>query len=655
MAACAVAKGLYVGSQAALDQVQELSITHVLSVVNYEVAPPEGTCHWAVQLEDAEAANLLAELPAAVAWLERALRQKGSKVLVHCNAGTSRSPSVVAAAIMKAKGLALDEALAVLRARAPHASPNPGFMAQLELWGEMGCCVDEDHPVYKQFMLDQVARQWEEEGYVDPASFAELLQDEAQLVRLVRYRCRKCRQLLATERNVIPTAGVGRRTFRRQRYSQLQQQEEQAVPDAAEQQGSVGGLEQGSVFTEPLAWMCGQVVGPVQGKLYCPNCQARLGSFNWAGISNSAGSWMVPGFQLHSSRLDQLCPKPPAALAGMRFPAALTAHKQHAGQQQQHSGPAGVGLGDGQPPPPPQQQQQQVDFLLDLPEQNTPPPPQQQQQQDGCCDQPGRCQPAASCCEQQQTVDGLQQLTLQQQQQQQQPWFRFLVLDCDGVLVDTEAASCESLRRAVLQVTGVDIPHVFPSDFTAVFGMDVRGCIEHYKQTLGRDDWQDVPAIAAAVAEAKEGHYQQLTAAGITALPGAAALIQSAKQLGLPVGVASSGAPSKIQHNLSSSGLITLLPNQEFIVSAAEVPAGKPAPDVYLEVLRRMGCEDASRALVVEDAVHGLVAATAAGTFAVGVTNSLPAEVLSQHADLVVATLEQLDLASMRGQQQQQQ
>jgi hypothetical protein len=35
-------------------------------------------------------------------------------------------------------------------------SPNPGFMAQLELWGEMGCCVDEDHPAYKQFMLDQV-------------------------------------------------------------------------------------------------------------------------------------------------------------------------------------------------------------------------------------------------------------------------------------------------------------------------------------------------------------------------------------------------------------------------------------------------------------------------------------------------------------------
>ncbi|WIA42276.1 hypothetical protein OEZ86_008291 [Tetradesmus obliquus] len=554
MAAFAVAKGLYVGSQASLDQVQELGITHVLSVVNYEVSPPEGVCHWAVQLEDAESANLLAALPGAVTWLERALRQKGSKVLVHCNAGTSRSPSVVLAAIMKAKGLALEQALGVLRAKAPHICPNPGFMAQLELWGEMGCCLDEEHPAYKQFLLDQVAAQWQEEGWVDPASFAELPEDEEQLQKLDRYRCRKCRHLLATQRNIIPTAGVGRRIFRRQPYNHIQQQQQQQQGlDAAEQQGLAAGsgLEQGSVFTEPLAWMADQVVGPVQGKLYCPQCSARLGSFNWAGISNSTGAWMQLNLQQ---------------------------------QQQQHA----TG-------------------------------------------------------------------SLQQDQQQQRPWFRYLVLDCDGVLVDTEAASCEALRRAVLQVTGVDIPHSFPQDFTPVFGMDVAGCIRHYKAALNRDDWGDVAGIAAAVAAAKEGQYQQLTAAGIQALPGAAALIQSAQRLGLPVGVASSGAASKIQRNLSSSGLITLLPDAKFIVSAAEVRAGKPAPDVYLEVLRRMGCEDASRALVVEDAVHGLVAAKAAGAFAVGVTNSLPAELLSQHADLVVASLEQLDLAGLTGQQQQQQ
>jgi dual specificity phosphatase 12 len=41
--------------------------------------------------------------------------------------------------------------------------------------------------------------------------------------------------------------------------------------------------EQGSVFVEPLSWMTEQIVGAVEGKLYCVKCGGRLGSFNWAG------------------------------------------------------------------------------------------------------------------------------------------------------------------------------------------------------------------------------------------------------------------------------------------------------------------------------------------------------------------------------------
>lgn len=57
------------------------------SVVNYEIDPPEGVCHWRIDLEDDESADLLQQLPTAVTWLERSMRQAGSKVLVHCNAG----------------------------------------------------------------------------------------------------------------------------------------------------------------------------------------------------------------------------------------------------------------------------------------------------------------------------------------------------------------------------------------------------------------------------------------------------------------------------------------------------------------------------------------------------------------------------------------
>ena len=39
-----------------------------------------------------------------------------------------------------------------------------------------------------------------------------------------------------------------------------------------------------SLFVEPISWMADSVVGAVQGKLYCPGCQARLGSFNWSGV-----------------------------------------------------------------------------------------------------------------------------------------------------------------------------------------------------------------------------------------------------------------------------------------------------------------------------------------------------------------------------------
>jgi len=98
--------------------------------------------------------------------------------------------------------------------------------------------------------------------------------------QVVRYRCRKCRQLIATERNVIPQEGVGRRIFRRQQHRPQQEASTAAAKDADAQ----GNMEQGAVFLEPISWMADQVVGPVQGKLYCPNCSARLGTFNWSGM-----------------------------------------------------------------------------------------------------------------------------------------------------------------------------------------------------------------------------------------------------------------------------------------------------------------------------------------------------------------------------------
>jgi beta-phosphoglucomutase-like phosphatase (HAD superfamily) len=47
-------------------------------------------------------------------------------------------------------------------------------------------------------------------------------------------------------------------------------------------------------------------------------------------------------------------------------------------------------------------------------------------------------------------------------------------------------------------------------------------------------------------------------------------------------------------------------------VASDEVPANKPAPDVYLEVARRLGASPA-RTVAIEDSANGLRSAAAAG------------------------------------------
>jgi len=54
---------------------------------------------------------------------------------------------------------------------------------------------------------------------------------------------------------------------------------------------------------EPPAWQS-LPAGTNDGKLFCPQCNSRLGSWCWSGITCSCGKWITPAFQLHISRID---------------------------------------------------------------------------------------------------------------------------------------------------------------------------------------------------------------------------------------------------------------------------------------------------------------------------------------------------------------
>jgi len=41
-----------------------------------------------------------------------------------------------------------------------------------------------------------------------------------------------------------------------------------------------------------------------EGKLVCPNCDTRFGSYVWSGDQCSCGFWVVPAIQVPKSKVD---------------------------------------------------------------------------------------------------------------------------------------------------------------------------------------------------------------------------------------------------------------------------------------------------------------------------------------------------------------
>lgn len=81
-------------------------------------------------LVDTMAENIIPTLKQAVELIERS-RHYGN-VLVHCRQGVSRSAAIVAAYLIRYRGMSLSSALAFLRKRRPVVRPNEAFLAQLE-------------------------------------------------------------------------------------------------------------------------------------------------------------------------------------------------------------------------------------------------------------------------------------------------------------------------------------------------------------------------------------------------------------------------------------------------------------------------------------------------------------------------------------------
>jgi HAD superfamily hydrolase (TIGR01509 family) len=130
------------------------------------------------------------------------------------------------------------------------------------------------------------------------------------------------------------------------------------------------------------------------------------------------------------------------------------------------------------------------------------------------------------------------------------------------------------------------------------------------------------------------------------AFPGARELIERLNARHIACAVASSADRIKVEANLTQA-LKVSLDRFRAIVTGEDVKRLKPNPDIFLEAARRLGVLPAA-CCVIEDAIHGIEAAKAAGMRAIGVTTSFTAEALRDAgADEVNVAIGEISLSNL--------
>jgi len=214
-----------------------------------------------------------------------------------------------------------------------------------------------------------------------------------------------------------------------------------------------------------------------------------------------------------------------------------------------------------------------------------------------------------------------------------------IIFDCDGVLVDSEPIHLDCFR-SVLAARGIELHTA--DYYDKYLGFDDHDCFVAVLANNDRPVAED--EVTAMIAEKTE-LVKKTFAAGVPAMAGALELMRSARAAGMAVGICSGGLREEIE--LATAG-IGALPLVDVVISATDVPRGKPDPAGYLlamkllaEKLRRRVRPE--RSWVVEDAPAGIQAAKSAGCHVLAVTNSYDRPALAG-ADRIVDSLAEVRL-----------
>jgi HAD superfamily hydrolase (TIGR01509 family) len=187
-----------------------------------------------------------------------------------------------------------------------------------------------------------------------------------------------------------------------------------------------------------------------------------------------------------------------------------------------------------------------------------------------------------------------------------------LIFDVDGTLAETEEIHRLAFNAA-FAAAGLDWSwdQALYRELLSVTGGKER--MAHYVSTHDPRSIERVMPLIPGLHRDKTVRYAEMIAGGeIVLRPGIASLIEEAHGSGVKLAIATTTSADNVEALIKATLGAEALGWFAVIGAGDVVPAKKPAPDIYLWVLDRLGM-GADQAVAFEDSRNGLLAAARAG------------------------------------------
>jgi len=208
------------------------------------------------------------------------------------------------------------------------------------------------------------------------------------------------------------------------------------------------------------------------------------------------------------------------------------------------------------------------------------------------------------------------------------------IFDFDGLIIDTETPDLISWQE-IFQEYGQELPLAIWADCIGARA-DAFDPHAYLERLLG------CALDREAIRQRRRARFYALVDEQ-PLRPGILDYIHEAKRRGILLSVASSADRTWVGGHLTKRGLIE---HFACIKTAEDVSQAKPAPDLFLAVLRELSIP-ADEAIVFEDSPNGLRAAKAAGIFSVAVPNPTTVSLPLHDADVYAPSLADLPVEKL--------